>query len=49
MMHGPINIRFTSAKEAKIIHECKNIKRRLHKTTAADSKNGTVRSPHQHS
>jgi len=34
MMHGPIRIRFTNAKQAKILHEYKNIKRRLHKTTA---------------
>jgi len=34
-MHGPINIRFTNAKQAKIMHEYKNIKRRLQKTTAA--------------
>ena len=33
MMHGPVRIRFTNAKQAKIIHEYKNIKRRLHKTT----------------
>jgi len=35
MMHGPINIRFRNAKQAKAIHEYKNIKRRLHKTIAA--------------
>ena len=35
MMHGPINIRFTNAKKAKIMHEYKNFKRRLHKTTAS--------------
>jgi len=35
MMHGPMNIRFTNAKQAKIMHEYKNIKRRLHKTTAS--------------
>jgi len=34
MMHGPIRIRFTNAKQAKVIHEYKNIERRLHKTTA---------------
>ena len=28
-----LNIRFTNAKQAKIAHEYKNIKRRLHKTT----------------
>ena len=26
MMHGPINLRFTNAKEAKIVHEYKNIR-----------------------
>ena len=35
MMHGPINIRFTNAKQAKIMHKYKNIKRRLHKTTTS--------------
>jgi hypothetical protein len=35
MMHGPIYLRITNAKQAKIMHEYKNIKRRLHKTTAS--------------
>ena len=33
-MHDQPHIRFTNAKQAKAIHEFKNIKRRLHKNTA---------------
>ena len=35
MMHGQTKIKFTCAKQAKPIHEYKNIKRRLLKTIAA--------------
>ena len=34
-MHGQPHIRFTNAKQAKAIHVLKNIKKLLHKTTAA--------------
>jgi len=35
MMHGPTNNKFANAKQTKVIHEYKNIKRRLYKTTEA--------------
>jgi plasmid rolling circle replication initiator protein Rep len=35
MMHGQTNIKIENAKQAKEILDFKNLKRRLHKTTAA--------------
>jgi hypothetical protein len=34
-MHGTMNLKFISAKQAKEVYEYKNIKQKLHKTTAA--------------
>jgi len=42
MMHGPINIRFTNAKQAKIIHEYKNIKRRLTNSWSQAPEDGRI-------
>jgi hypothetical protein len=44
MMHGHMNLKFASAKQAKEIFDFKNLKRRLHKTTAAIWFNKSCRS-----
>ena len=43
-MHGHMNLKFASATQAKEIFDFKNLKRRLHKTTAAIWFNKTCRS-----
>jgi len=35
MMHGPMNIKFVDAKQAKEIYQYKNVKGKLYKTSAA--------------
>jgi hypothetical protein len=42
-MHGNMNLKFSSAKQAKEVYEYKNIKQKLHKTTAAIWFNKTCR------
>jgi hypothetical protein len=42
-MHGTMNLKFSSAKQAKEVYEYKNIKQKLHKTTAAIWFNKTCR------
>jgi hypothetical protein len=34
-MHGTMNLKFANAKQAKDTYEYRNIKQKLHKTTAA--------------
>jgi len=46
MMHRPIHIKSACAKQAKIYHEYKNIKQRLHKTTVAMWYNKTYKEKH---
>jgi hypothetical protein len=41
-MHGTMNLKFISAKQAKEVYEYKNIKQKLHKTTAATWFNESV-------
>jgi hypothetical protein len=43
LMHGTMNLKFISAKQAKEIYKYKNIKQKLHKTTAAIWFNKTCR------
>jgi hypothetical protein len=35
LMHGTMNLKFANAKQAKETYEYRNIKQKLHKTTAA--------------
>jgi len=35
MMHGPVNVKFVSAQQAKQTCQCKNTKEKLYKTNAA--------------
>jgi hypothetical protein len=42
-MHGTMNLKFANAKQAKETYEYRNIKQKLHKTTAAIWFNKTYR------